>query len=169
MFISYVVEVVDYVQRFPNCCHLWVQGQLNEALMSCLSASNGLSAGMIYGMPHHKTHHGFCRTHSLKSLQKRQQPRAEKAPSPHGNGATRLPSVGMSRSLLGAPPLTLGSCQASSARGSLPLCPSLSTFLLLSAHCARFPMKLSFQSLKWPPLNLLLGSCAHTSLQAFPF
>lgn len=53
------------------------------------------------------------------------------APSPHGNGATRFPSVGMSQSLLDAPRLTLGSCQASSARGSLPLCPFNFTFLLL--------------------------------------
>lgn len=45
-----------------------------------------------------------------------------KAPSPHSKCSfqTSLPLVGMSQRLLGAPPLTLGSCQESSRHGSLP-------------------------------------------------
>lgn len=54
-----------------------------------------------------------------------QQPRAEKGPfSPQQMVFSNQPSsVGMLQRLLGAPPLTLGSCQESSRHGSLPLSP----------------------------------------------
>lgn len=157
MPITYVVGVgfiAFCVQRFSTCCHFRVQEPLNQVPMSLLSASKGLSAWMVNGCLSRKPTMNFVGLMHQRASRRSISLGQRKVPFPHSNRSTRLPGVGMLKSLLGAPRLTLGSCQASSARGSLPLCPLLSTFLLLSAHCAGFPMKLSFQSLKWPPLNL---------------
>ena len=54
-----------------------------------------------------------------------QQPRQRKAPSPHSKCSfqTSLPHAGLSWRLLGAPGLTLGSCQESCRGSSLPPTP----------------------------------------------
>lgn len=86
--------------------------------------------------------------------QRSSSPGQRKAPSPGSKCSFQisLPLVGMSRWLLGAPPLTLGSCQESSRPCSLPLQAPFS------------PCPSSILSLSWTPYETLFS--ASTGLHA---
>lgn len=98
---------------------------------------------MTNGKPH--TPGCFRERRPHRPSTEEQQPGPErKAPSPGSKCSfqTSLPLVGMSRRLLGAPPLTLGSCQESSRPRRLPLQPPSRHVPPLSAHCPGLPMRL---------------------------
>lgn len=83
--------------------------------------------------------------------QRNSSPGQRKAPSPHSKCSfqTGLPPVGISRRLLGAPPLTLGGCQESSRHGSLPPHPPSPHIPPSISSLSRIPYETLFSG---PPL-----------------